>query len=339
MTPPPAIKRGVIQTTLGSIFYLLCDGRTNVGNNRDNHNADCNQNSTKLPILCFHMSPRSSDEYLEVLPLLAENKGGENGEFTGGRVVIALDAPGYGASENPTRSCTIDEVSDAFLEVADALLGSDSDFAVVGSLMGNFFCVSLASRYPDRVKAGIVSNPWYSPISTTSCKVETPPTVIEDSFVLHEDGSHLVELHDKRKNWLDPELNFRVVHSEMAYLVNRRKRYAEGISIQSASDFDFEASVRRCRTSSNFLCIQGRACAELFDKFGLEGTRRFEEACQFFVANHDNGDTSSNNDDGGVLPLVRVETLTGEKSTLNLVNQMPGEFAALCNSFMSERGL
>jgi len=315
------IKRGVVNTALGSIFYLICDGRT----------ITDGDDGSSLPLLCFHMSPRSSDEYLEVLPLLAENDGRNNG-----RVVIALDAPGYGASENPTRSCTIDDVSDAFLEVANELLGPDAPFAVAGSLMGNFHCVSLASRYPDRIRGGIITNPWYSLAAAASAETkkaaaqDSSPgnSAIEDSYVLREDGSHLIELHDKRKWWLDPELNLRVVHSEMGYLINRRVRYAKGISIESADGYDFEAAVRSLRRTS-FLCIKGQACAELFDKFGLDGTQRFEKACQLFRKNDEGKGV-----DGAA--SFREDTLTGEKSTLNLVNQMPDEFAALCNNFLSE---
>ena len=57
----PGIERGVVKTALGSIFYLMSDGRMSIEDN------------SKPPILCFHMSPRSSDEFKEVLPLLASS--------------------------------------------------------------------------------------------------------------------------------------------------------------------------------------------------------------------------------------------------------------------------
>jgi len=82
------------------------------------------EGNNKPPILCFHMSPRSSDEFREVLPLLASPN--ENDD---GRVVIAFDLPGYGSSDNPTRSCTVDDVADACLQAADSILacGDDND--------------------------------------------------------------------------------------------------------------------------------------------------------------------------------------------------------------------
>ena len=351
----------MVQTALGSIFYLLNDGRS----------FDANSIATnipeKLPILCFHMSPRSSDEYLEVLPLLASgasniedndsNEETNDHDDIGGRVVIAFDIPGYGASENPPRSCTIDEISDAFLAAADSILseitsGEEKDcgnssrsYVTVGSLMGNYFCVSLASRYPERIKAGILTNPWYNPAALDSSASSSDATnfadassnAIEDSSVLKDDGSHLVGLHLKRSRWLDPELNFRIVSSEINYLINRRKRYADGISIQGGNEYDFQAPVKNiaekrgdsnAEECSNFLCIIGESCAATFDRIGLDGTKRFDEACKLLMGD----DVDSSN-------LVRVQRLVGEKSTLNLVNQMPKEFAGLCNIFLSERGL
>ena len=126
----------MVQTTLGAIGYLICDGTK-----LSPTSAPSLSGPTLNPILCFHGSPRSSDEYLEVLPLLAES----------GRKVIAIDTPGYGISENPNKSCTMDDVADAMLEVAETL--GVGRFITLGSLMGNFQSISLASRHPNRVDA------------------------------------------------------------------------------------------------------------------------------------------------------------------------------------------
>ncbi|OEU10599.1 hypothetical protein FRACYDRAFT_247141 [Fragilariopsis cylindrus CCMP1102] len=365
----PLSKRGMIQTALGSIYYLLHDGRSS--------NIEIDGNN-KAPILCFHMSPRSSDEYLEVLPLLANDDGSGAGDT--GRIVIAFDTPGYGSSDNPLKSCTIDEISDAFLEAADKLLlecgdyddcyeqeqdnndkSSNSsakslgiEFVTIGSLMGNFFSVSIASRYPERVKGTILTNIWFNPkASTTKAEAEDDSIVVQegsvendtaiksDPFLLKDDGSHLMELHQKRSSVLDNELNLRVVHTDMSYLINRRKRYPLGISIQDPSTYDFIGACHKIvddRSSSyninnKILCIKGEGYAEMFDKFGLDGSERFENACTL-LRNDDDDEQKNNN--GAV---VQVETLTGDKSTLNLINQMSNEFAILCNIFLNEHKL
>ena len=352
----PVIKRGMIQTALGSIFYLISDGRIDTATTSATITITT---ADKPPILCFHMSPRSSDEYVEVLPLLA--LGGTDNDTTDtnddgavtaannyGRVVIAFDLPGYGASENPPRSCTVDEISDACLAAADSILGTSTgmttNYVTIGSLLGNFFCVSLASRYPERIRAGILTNPWYNPrasgmVPTTIDNDDNAP-LIPDSFHLKDDGSHLVGLHSKRSSWLDNELNLRVVQSEIEYLANRRKRYAKGINIEGGNDYDFSSAVQtiverqQCRSGGSsshckILCIRGEACANLFDAFGLDGTKRFDEACELLLP------AAAGEDD----KILRVATVTGDKSTLNVVNQMPEEFAALCNRFLSSHGL
>jgi pimeloyl-ACP methyl ester carboxylesterase len=373
----PLTKRGMIQTALGSMFYLLHDGRS------PKKGVDGNN---KAPILCFHMSPRSSDEYLEVLPLLANDDGSGAGDT--GRIVIAFDTPGYGSSDNPLKSCTIDEISDAFLEAADKLLleygdyddcyeqeqdsndksskssakSSSNEFVTIGSLMGNFFSVSIASRYPERVKGTILTNIWFNPkASTTKAEADDDDTVVQegsveipadsrkdaaiksDPFLLKDDGSHLMELHQKRSSVLDNELNLRVVHTEMSYLVNRRKRYPIGISIQDPSTYDFIGACHKIvddrgssyNINNKILCIKGEEYAEMFDKFGLDGSKRFDDTCKI-LRNDDDDDDEQKNNNGAV---VQVEILTGDKSTLNLINQMSNEFAILCNIFLNEHRL
>jgi hypothetical protein len=360
----PLTKRGMIQTALGSIFYLLHDGRSN------NNESSVDNNNIKAPILCFHMSPRSSDEYSEVLPLLAEHDGDGDGTSSG-RIVIAFDTPGYGSSENPLKSCTIDEISDAFLEAADKLLlecdeqeqdnkskneSISNEFVTIGSLMGNFFCVSIASRYPERVKGAILTNIWFNPTSTKaeadddigteiSADNKKDSAIKSDPFILKDDGSHLMELHQKRSSVLDNELNLRVVHTEMSYLVNRRKRYPLGISIQDPNTYDFIGACHkivgdRSKNNNNkILCIKGEGYTEMFDKFGLDGSKRFDNACQLLRNNNNNNDDNDeqNNNNGAL--VVQVETLTGDKSTLNLINQMSNEFAILCNIFLNQHRL
>jgi pimeloyl-ACP methyl ester carboxylesterase len=218
----------MIQTMLGAIGYLA---------------AEPTNPSSLTPLLCFHSSPRNTDEFLEVLPLLATTGNGEDGIY---RRVIAMDVPGYGMSDNPPKSCTIDDIADAFLQVADGL--QIDKFVAVGSLMGNFIAISLASRYPDRVTACVCANLYFGPqtsseeLKPSSTNGDEGTAAIPDSFVLHDDGSHLVELHNKRSKWLAPELNLRVVSGELTYIVNRKARYAKGIKIQDLSEYDFASA-------------------------------------------------------------------------------------------------
>ena len=226
------------------------------------------------------------------------------------------------AKETARDELLCDEISDAFLSAADSILSDDNKnsrtYVTIGSLMGNFFCVSLASRYPERIKAGVLTNPWFNPDALNPSSgsdatdfADSSSNAIEDSYVLKDDGSHLVALHNKRSGWLDPELNFRVVASEISYLVNRRKRYANGIGIQGGNEYDFKTPVQKiveirgksaADDGGNFLCIIGEACASMFDRFGLDGTKRFDEACNMLLGN----DSTSNNKSPLFYPILML---------------------------------
>jgi len=338
----PTIRSGMAQTSLGSIYYLISDGRMHSNVNPADSTSDALSN--KPAILCFHMSPRSSDEFREVLPLLAASNDNEKN----GHVVIAFDLPGYGSSDNPSHSCTMDEISDACLEAAESLLGSgkQQQYVAVGSLLGNYCCVSLAERYPERISAEILTNPWFNPEANGMTRSRDDSSPIPDSFVLKEDGSHLTSLHHKRSRRLDPELNFRVVRSEVEYLGNRRERYAKGIKIEGGDQYDFLSTILKIgmkRQSMDdpckFLLIKGQACINLFDTIGLEGTKRFGEAYSLLSDTKTDSEIDSETDSSSDGSGVRVETLVGDKSTLMLVNQMPREFASLCKVFLSDHGL
>jgi pimeloyl-ACP methyl ester carboxylesterase len=243
-----------------------------------------------------------------------------------GRKMVAMDVPGYGLSGNPLRSCSIDDVADAFLQVADAL--QIDKFLVIGNLMGCFHGVSLASRYPDRVVGAVMSNLFYYPpevkkeetaTASSATSSDTPAAApIPDAWELKEDGSHLIGLHNNRGKWLDPELNVRVVQGELTYLVNRRARYAQGISIQDLSAYDFPAAATKVTCPT--LCIKGEKCVAFFDMIGFYGTERFETGAKFFS----DSETAS---------------MTGDTSTLDMVNQEPNGFATICNQFIEKRGL
>ena len=290
-------SRGMLKTALGAIGYIVSEPE---------EASSTGPQST--PLICFHASPRCFDEYLEILPLFPNRR------------IVALDAPGYGISENPIKSCSIDDIADAFLEVIEDL--KIDKFVVVGNLMGNFIGISLASRYPERVTASICANLYYFQASTAeenaAKKAERKDgEPIADSWVLEEDGKHLVDLHSRRK-WLSPELNVRVVQGELTYLVNRRERYAKGISIEDLSEYKFEPAAQSVHCPT--LCIKGVAALGFFDMIGYEGTKQFETGVKFFKH-------------------AEVASLEGEKSTINMINQDPEGFASLCKTFLDKHNL
>ncbi len=286
------VTRGSVKTGLGVIAYRISQGR----------------NPKKNPILCFHADSRSSDEYVELLPLLADT----------GRRVVALDMPGYGWSDNPQKSCSIDDIADAFLKVADSML--IEQFVCVGSSMGTLISTSLASRYPNRVRGCVHVNLLYNPAiingrpnNSINCDVPTGP----GNLIYKDDGSHLLDLHIKRK-FLDPDLNLRCIQSDLTHIVNLRARILDGVTMEDATQFDLESAARKMRCPT--LCVGGESALASLDARGLFGTQRFDTACR-------------------MLPHCEVKTLTGPRSTIYMINQAPKELTSLCAGFLEKYNL
>lgn len=286
------VTRGTTKTGLGVIAFRTSQGR----------------NPKKNPILCCHADRRSSDEFTELLPLLADT----------GRRVVAIDTPGYGWSENPKKSCTIDDIADAFIKVADALL--IEQFVCLGSSSaGTAIATSLASRYPNRVKGCIHVNLLYNPKRAESDDMNNNSNDSDagDHLNFRDDGTHLLELHSKRK-FLDPDLNLRCVETDLTYIVNQRARKVDEITMEDHSRFDLESAARKIRCPT--LCVSGESALASLDARGLGGTQRFDSACR-------------------MLPHCEVNTLTGPRSTTYMLNQAPKEFTSLCAGFLEKYSL
>jgi pimeloyl-ACP methyl ester carboxylesterase len=98
------------------------------------------------PVVLLHQTPRSWDEYRDVLPALAAR----------GYRAIALDTPGFGASAPVAGEPTIERWSRALAAAIDGL--GIERFALVGHHTGGVIAVELASARPERVAALVLSS-------------------------------------------------------------------------------------------------------------------------------------------------------------------------------------
>lgn len=101
---------------------------------------------TGPPVVLLHQTPRSWDEYRDVIPLLA----------AGGYTAIALDTPGFGASAPLLGPPSIEGWARAVREALDAL-GLERT-AVVGHHTGGVIAFELAAGDPGRVSALVLSS-------------------------------------------------------------------------------------------------------------------------------------------------------------------------------------
>ncbi len=146
----------------------------------------CAMAGTGEPVLLLHQTPRSWDEFRDVLPLL------------GGRFhAIAMDTIGFGDSTRlPPGMDSIERWAEVAISFMDALgIGS---FAVVGHHTGAVVATELAAVFPHRIDAAVLSG---APLCDAAFRAAhaTPPPV--DNVTPRADGSHLVELWAQRAPW------------------------------------------------------------------------------------------------------------------------------------------
>ncbi len=136
------------------------------------------------PLLLLHQTPRSIDEFREVIPLLAAS-----------HRVIAVDTPGYGCSDPVPGRPTVGDYAGAMLEVLDAL-GVERVVAV-GHHTGAVIAVELAAAAPARIERVVLSGPVY-----TDATGRAELARFFRQWHVEPDGSHLVEKWEKMYEWL-----------------------------------------------------------------------------------------------------------------------------------------
>jgi pimeloyl-ACP methyl ester carboxylesterase len=142
------------------------------------------------PVVLLHQTPRSWDEYRDVLPLLgASNR------------AIAVDTLGFGSSARPDGPWTIELFAAGVLDLCDAL-GLDR-VAVVGHHTGGVIAVEVAAAAPERVRGLVLSaTPFVDAGRRRRVATSRPPI---DHVVPAADGSHLVQLWANRAGFYPPD--------------------------------------------------------------------------------------------------------------------------------------
>jgi pimeloyl-ACP methyl ester carboxylesterase len=136
-----------------------------------------------FPVLLLHQTPRSWDEYREVLPLLGRH-------FR----AIAMDTVGFGdSSALPAGEDSIEAWAAAALDLA-AVLGLER-LAVVGHHTGAAIAVEMAAAAPERIAALVLSA---CPYVDADRRARHGKPAIDDVSPV-EDGSHLLALWRMRQ--------------------------------------------------------------------------------------------------------------------------------------------
>ncbi len=150
------------------------------------HVAACGKG---FPVLLLHQTPRSWDEYREVLPLIGRHAH-----------AVAMDTPGFGDSDRLGEGApSIEAWAGTALSLMDAL--GIQAACVVGHHTGAVIAMEVAARAPARVAALVLSScPWVD----APRRVRHGDAVPVDDVVRAADGSHLGQLWAKRQPFYPP---------------------------------------------------------------------------------------------------------------------------------------
>jgi pimeloyl-ACP methyl ester carboxylesterase len=136
-----------------------------------------------FPLLLLHQTPRSWDEYRDVLPLVGRSYR-----------AIAMDTPGFGDSDPvPDGEDSIEAWATAAHDLLDAL--TLHQVAIVGHHTGAAIAIEMTASRPKRVRALVLSA---SPFVDAARRERHRGRRAIDEVDRHADGRHLLELWRNR---------------------------------------------------------------------------------------------------------------------------------------------
>jgi pimeloyl-ACP methyl ester carboxylesterase len=138
-----------------------------------------------FPVLLLHQTPRSWDEYAEVIPLLGRT-----------REVVAVDLPGMGGSDAHPGGASIEHFADGVVRAVDGL-GIDR-FDLVGHHTGGVVAFEVAATEPMRVRRLVLSSTPFVDAEGRVKRAVRPPI---DGVEVAVDGRHLMELWQRRQRF------------------------------------------------------------------------------------------------------------------------------------------
>lgn len=137
-----------------------------------------------FPVLLLHQTPRSWDEYRDVLPLLGQRYR-----------VLAMDTLGFGDSAPlPDGNDSIERWAEAAFDLLDGL--GIERCAVVGHHTGAVIALEMAASRPARIAALVLSS---CPYVDAARRASHHDRRVIDDVVPRADGAHLTELWQRRQ--------------------------------------------------------------------------------------------------------------------------------------------
>lgn len=157
-----AVRRAFVDTPLGQIHYATAgEGKA---------------------VFLLHQTPRSWDEYRDVLPIIGRKYR-----------TVAMDTVGFGDSYKPRQRGSIELYAQGVVNLLDAL--EIQQTALVGHHTGGVIAIEMSAAYPEKVDKLVLSSTPYIDAKERKRRKNRPSV---DEVQLKEDGSHLTELWQRR---------------------------------------------------------------------------------------------------------------------------------------------
>ncbi|MGI8502546.1 MAG: alpha/beta fold hydrolase [Hassallia sp.] len=199
------------------------------------------------PLLLLHMNPRSSDEYRELMPILAKKYR-----------VIAMDFMGFGDSDKPPKLYSVANYAKTVIALLDEL--GVEKASILGNHTGAFVSGEVAAAYPERVKNLILCNVAGFGEAGKADLMRR----FEKGFIIKEDGSHLMERWLARSRYVgSADLNHRWVLDDL-------KCFGYPLyAVWAVGNYCIDAAERFTSIKCPTLIVWGIEDVEEFQRLGL----------------------------------------------------------------------
>lgn len=176
-----------------------------------------------VPLVLCHQSPSSSEQFTAIYPLLAER----------GLRPIGVDTPGFGNSSIPDHPPTIEEYADGVTAVLDHL--GIEQAHILGQHTGSMVAMEATLRHPRRYSSLVLNTPTpFDAAERRDWKNRLTPR--QKAWHPKPDGSHLVELWQRRCAASGPWTHLPAMHREVVQML----RAGETLWYGHAASFDYD---------------------------------------------------------------------------------------------------
>jgi pimeloyl-ACP methyl ester carboxylesterase len=210
-----AIRRTYVDGQWGQVHLRIC------GNGHD-----------LPPLLLLHPTPKSGWIYEYLMPALAD-----------GRIVIAPDTPGYGASDAPPAPATMEEHAAALLTLIGDLTAGGiipaGPVDLMGYHTGSVLAVAAANIAPEQVRRLVLVSLAAYPPDIRAAKTEA----LDRWPGPREDGSHLNAMWALMQSLFDPRIDLDWKHASLTENLRPGKRAPWGY--RAVYGYDFQSALDR----------------------------------------------------------------------------------------------